>query len=319
MCSPVAHDLRRRHDPFEWPPPPTTPLNESERMTMNHAFHPAPGRFAGTLACVCLLLACTESVPMSDAGTSLGAASGSTSEPDVMATGPIDRYVATPDHLTDAAADFDQDDSEGDGGAELMLSGPTTILLITDKSGSMGGGWDGQSKWSVGNEAVLSALVPFRKDLTLGAIIFPIGEACDVPELDAPGQYPFTDGTRFVNEWTQSFPTISPSGSTPLALAFEAADRAIDAAIADGLFEHKFKVMVVTDGEPTCGGDPSVFVDLPARWQELGVRTYVMGLPGSEPAKELLQSIAEAGGTEFYRVIGDPDQLQQDVAFAATE
>ena len=46
-----------------------------------------------------------------------------------------------------------------------------------------------------------------------------------------------------------------------------------------------------------------------AEWRELGVATIVMGLPGSSGAADLLDDIAEAGGTHQHQAPTDPEAL----------
>jgi hypothetical protein len=50
------------------------------------------------------------------------------------------------------------------------------------------------------------------------------------------------------------------------------------------------------------------------RWHsELGVRTTVMGLPGTESAVMRLDQIGEAGGTDAHQSIGLPGELSEAV------
>jgi hypothetical protein len=277
-----------------------------------------------------LAAACTQSTPApGDAGSEIDAGSAGDAS---VASPAFDASVGAP--VLDAAAllepivyrdaeryAFDDAGALGDedGGVALELTGPNTILVVVDRSGSMDEPWDDGTRWTAGNAAMVAALLPFREQLTLAGLQFPLQGDCEVPDLDAPGQYPFTSGTQFLGEWSEHYPRETPLGATPLEAALAAADRAIDAAIAAGLFEHKFKVMLITDGQPTCADDTDRIVGFPARWLERGVRTYVLGLPGSGPAEALLESIAAAGGTGSYRPVGDPRQLQDDIAFAATE
>lgn len=56
---------------------------------------------------------------------------------------------------------------------------------------------------------------------------------------------------------------------------------------------------------------------LAAKWHELGVETWVMGLPGSSGATELLDAIAKAGGTEKHQSLGTPSELDDGLYEAA--
>jgi Mg-chelatase subunit ChlD len=106
-------------------------------------------------------------------------------------------------------------------------------------------------------------------------------------------------------------------GSTPLELAMRIADMAIERGCGLGLLDDRFRVVLVTDGQPTCSDDTSGIVALAAEWRRVGVETWVMGLPGSETATSLLDAIAAAGGTEKAQLLGTPSALDQTFAAAA--
>lgn len=94
------------------------------------------------------------------------------------------------------------------------------------------------------------------------------------------------------------------------------ADMAIERGCGLGLLDDRFRVVLVTDGQPTCSDDTSGIVALAAEWRRVGVETWVMGLPGSETAS-LLDAIAAAGGTEKAQLLGTPSALDQTFAAAA--
>ncbi|HEY3498050.1 MAG TPA: vWA domain-containing protein, partial [Polyangiaceae bacterium] len=199
----------------------------------------------------------------------------------------------------------------GAGGERVDLelgAGDLTMLVVFDKSGSMAAGWDQRSKWQVANEAFMKAIADVLDNLTIGAIFFPIPGDCTVAELDSGLQLAFEPGRTFLSTW-QEDATRAPDGSTPLELALRTADVAVSRARELGLLEDRFRVVLVTDGEPTCGDDAAAMVALAGSWFELGVETWVMGLPGSAGATELLDAIAKAGGTEKHQSLGTPSEL----------
>jgi hypothetical protein len=212
---------------------------------------------------------------------------------------------------------------EGEGGAggenvDLELgAGDLTMLVVFDKSGSMADGWDQRSKWQVANEAFMKAIDGVLDNLTIGTIFFPIPGDCAVEALNSGAQMDFRSGRAFASAWQESAASRVPEGATPLELALRTADTAVDAALELGLLEDRFRVVLVTDGEPTCEDDPAAMVALAAKWYALGVETWVMGLPGSAGATELLDAIAEAGGTEKHQSLGTPDELDHGLYEAA--
>jgi hypothetical protein len=47
-----------------------------------------------------------------------------------------------------------------------------------------------------------------------------------------------------------------------------------------------------------------------AAWQTSGINTHIVGLPGSEPAKDFLNQLAVAGGTMAFIDPADPAELE---------
>jgi hypothetical protein len=194
----------------------------------------------------------------------------------------------------------------------VALEGPTTVLVVLDKSGSMGEGWsDGETRWTAANKALIAALAPAQAQLTIGALLFPQPDGCLVAELTEPGQFAFAPGPQFIDRWKATIERNGVSGSTPLERSLRAADQAITQRASP--LEQTFLVLVITDGEPTCDDDLEALEALPAAWLLRGVKTHVMGLPGSELAAQLLDRIAKAGGSERHQPIGSPGDLQTAV------
>src|SRR5262245_43483402 len=63
---------------------------------------------------------------------------------------------------SDGAGGVSSEPEAGAGaGGEVDLelgAGDLTLIVVFDKSGSMGDGWDGRSKWQVANEALQKAI-----------------------------------------------------------------------------------------------------------------------------------------------------------------
>lgn len=181
-----------------------------------------------------------------------------------------------------------------DAGA-VYAEGPLTLLVVFDNSGSMGTTWGVRSKWQAANDALLSAVRSFEDTLTVGAIRFPTDNDCGTLPIEREPQFDFVSGSTFLARWPAEL--IAPQGNTPLQLALQQADDAIERGRRAGLFENRFRVVLFSDGEPTCGDDPDAMLEYPKRWIEMGIHTYVVGLPGSAPAFELLGALASAGRT----------------------
>jgi hypothetical protein len=202
-----------------------------------------------------------------------------------------------------------------DEGATLDGNGDLTVLLVFDKSSSMLRDWDGKTRWQVANEALRSALDSVLDSLTIGAIRFPLGSYCGVTEFSDVGQVPFQSGRAFVESW-RNIEHRLPSEGTPLVQALRKADTAIAQANADGRLDERFRVIIATDGEPTCNDDMHTAAALVSAWYRLGVETVVFGLPGSEAARSNLDALATAGGTGEVTVTRTYTELEQGLSGA---
>jgi hypothetical protein len=168
----------------------------------------------------------------------------------------------------------------------------------------------------VANDSLMSALEPVLDLVTIGTIFFPQSNGCDVAALDSGLQINFMAGREFRSLWKETATSRGPDGMTPLALALQIADMAIEKGCRLGLLERRFRVVIVTDGEPNCGVDVTRLPDLPAEWRRLGIETRVMGLPGSQGALDLMDQIAAAGGSGKCVSLGSPQQMQNEMQAA---
>lgn len=201
---------------------------------------------------------------------------------------------------TEVSGEMEVDDSGGVFGtradATRFGTGDLTVLMVVDRSGSMLENWEGTQKWQIARNAIDQAIVGVEEELTIGALLFPMQEGCEVAALNEPGQLEFQRGDSFQEGWATSAVSF-PAGGTPLGEAFRQAHAAVLQARDLGLLEQRFRVVVITDGQPTCHEDPEALVAQADLWREMGVEVRVMGLPGSAAAAELLNRIA---GVELF-------------------
>ena len=190
---------------------------------------------------------------------------------------------------------------------------PGNLLVVFDNSGSMGSAWGSTTRWLAAANALRDAVSSLSEYLTVGAIIFPTDSSCGVAEMDSNQQIRFLSGSTFVATWDNFAQQNSPTGGTPLGLALAVADRALMNATLTGATN----VIVLTDGEPGCTSES--LVDPPANWLMNGIKTYVVGLPGSESAVTTLDSIAMAGGTNEHLTPDEPRTLRHSLANIISE
>lgn len=223
---------------------------------------------------------------------------------------------------------------------------PGNVLLVFDRSGSMGDPWENQQRWQVAGEAVNSALSPLASNLTLGAVFFPSPDpnagmapcvdptgiacifvpgltvggvgTCVVNQIDAADQLQFAPAAMSLAAMTGSTPPLfSPvtAGGTPLLDGLRAADSAINAGSLTGVTS----VVVITDGSPNCNWNAAAADQVVANWAAQGIRTYVIGLPGSGQADQVLNSLAATGGTGTFLNPNDPATLEAELRSIAQD
>ena len=229
------------------------------------------------------------------------------------ADGPIfgDGQNQSTDPNADVPGYFDGEACAGQSaGAEAA---PSVLQLVVDTSGSMDDDAPGArgSKWTVTRNAVLDALGGMPEDTAVGVIFYPNVQSNDdercierqtavsIAELDG-------NGSQQRQRIQRAFQRQRPEGGTPTHDAYEYAvsDMAGSAAVGERY------IVLITDGIPTfslgCqgnggqGNDPVDSAPLIAAARDAasrGVRTFVIGSPGSEGARESLSRMAEAGGT----------------------
>ncbi|MET0384618.1 MAG: vWA domain-containing protein [Polyangiales bacterium] len=219
-----------------------------------------------------------------------------------------------------------------------------SILVVFDRSGSMEGLWGGVPKYQSAGRALVAALTPLASQLTVGGVFFPspmvnvpintsacpngceplnlqhwipgIGgcclnsspDSCPVNRIEAGDQLDFMPAQSFITALPQQWSLNDPSGSagTPLERGIARAAEAIDR----GMLTDPPLVLVMTDGEPNCGTVLDNVIDQVADWKTLGISTYVVGLPGAQPAAQFLTQVAKAGGTDTFIDPKNPEELE---------
>jgi hypothetical protein len=197
-------------------------------------------------------------------------------------------------------------------------AGPLSVLVVFDRSVSMSDPWEGEPKWKVASRAFMNGLTGVGDRVTIAALFFPQPAQCEMAPLSDPRQIQFQAGTGFRQHW-EAFPQNRfPSGGTPLGAAFEEVDIAIGQAAAHGLLDagRRFRVVVVTDGQPNCGTELERVLFLAGEWRARGIEIHVIGLPGSEEATDFLNQLANIGGTFQHQAPASESEAEEDFAFA---
>jgi von Willebrand factor type A domain-containing protein len=190
---------------------------------------------------------------------------------------------------------------------------PPIIEFVVDTSGSMSwvAGTEREpeagelSKWEITSEALVTAIAAMPDAAAVGISYYPNttggGAACFEPDAAAPIARLTAEHRALVERVNQN---RTPEGGTPTHAAYEFGVQQLQESNLQG---SKFLVLL-TDGIPTytleCGGDGRTRVDaaplvasVDERYQQDAIRTFVIGSPGSEEAREELSKMAFVGGT----------------------
>ena len=189
---------------------------------------------------------------------------------------------------------------------------PATMLLLVDTSLSMderAPGSNNQSKWVVTRRAVLQAVEDMPATSSIGVVFYPDVGVGDMPcfdsDIDVDISLLGATNSQQRRRIESQFTSQSPDGSTPTHDAYRYALQQVESANAPG---PRF-VALITDGTPTyslgCVGsgqqdnpsDPTPLIPEAASAFGRGLKTFVIGSPGSEGARASLSRMAQAGGT----------------------
>lgn len=197
---------------------------------------------------------------------------------------------------------------------------PAILQMVVDTSGSMNWppGWKpaspndskppGATKWEITRDALLSAVEALPESVALGVNFYPNvqqeGTTCLLEEVALPIALLGAADSEARASWDETVAGVEPVGATPTHGAYRFG---LTQLVATDMQGTKF-VLLITDGTPTCTIDcVCTEDDLPVDSAPLleeagaaladGIRTFVIGSPGSEATREVLSELALVGGT----------------------
>ena len=212
----------------------------------------------------------------------------------------------------------------GDPGATLAAGGAACVAdevaaqralpslqLLIDTSGSMNLDAPGRrgSRWAATRQALIDAIDGLTSDVSLGVIFYPQVPASTQPCFERQTAVVLAPlgGTGSVQrqQIVTALAQESPEGGTPTHDAYR---YALESVTGTAPGSSRF-IVLLTDGTPTyslgCVGtgvtqdavDTSPLIAEAQNALSNGIRTFVVGSPGSEDARQSLSLMAEAGGT----------------------
>lgn len=188
---------------------------------------------------------------------------------------------------------------------------PANILFIVDRSGSMNcnpppittsaaceqaptTADPGQpTKWSITKDALKAAIAGMPPEDSAGLTYFNVDNDCAVQATPNVPVKPVT--TAHVALLGQSLDSITPEGLTPIVGGVTLGYQHLHSSTFVG---RKFLVLI-TDGQETCAPDQraTFLAKTVVDAASVGIRTFVIGAPGSEPSRSFLSQMAFAGQT----------------------
>lgn len=190
-------------------------------------------------------------------------------------------------------------------GASACFAADGDVVLVFDASGSMWGRMEGRTKIEVAREAVDAALRDWPAGHPLGLVAYGHRAKTDCADIErvvavAPEAAPAV---------RRAVGALRPNGMTPIGASLEAAVAAVPAA------SRAATLVLVSDGEETCGVDPCATAKaLAARRDGLVVHVVGFDVAGS-PAATQLACIAKATGGRYFDA-RDPVGLQRALGAA---
>jgi hypothetical protein len=179
--------------------------------------------------------------------------------------------------------------------ASVLGAQPTRVELILDVSGSMKASMGSQSKIDAAKSAIRETVSALQDGSTVALRYYGHRvpqerkeESCRDTELVIPFQP--LDKSRMLAALTQAI----PRGQTPISYSLEQA-----AGDFGKPSDEERGIILVSDGQETCGGDPLATVrDLAARG--IKVKVHTIGFDVDAAARAQLEAISQATGGEYH-------------------
>ncbi len=179
--------------------------------------------------------------------------------------------------------------------AAIPAHAETDILFVLDSSGSMNQVTAGKKQIDAAREALGLALNDIPADAKVGVRVYAHRveqakkeESCKDTEL----LIPFGTGNAMAIK--TKLDALTPKGYTPIAYSLEQAAK--DFSIER---EAQRSIILLSDGEETCGGDPAkTIADIKA--SGIALTVHVIGFNVDAKTRAQLEGVATAGGGIYY-------------------
>jgi len=166
----------------------------------------------------------------------------------------------------------------------------TNVLFILDGSGSMWSRLDNVAKIVIAKEKMSGLVQELSADqFNIGLIAYGHRRKGDCDDIEVLAPLGKVD-TQTIIKQIQS---ISPKGKTPITKSITLAAQQLES------LEEKTTIVLVSDGEETCEGDPCSYVKT-LKDKGINFTMHVVGFDVNEAQKSQLSCIAKAGGGSYF-------------------
>jgi hypothetical protein len=177
------------------------------------------------------------------------------------------------------------------------------VIIVLDSSGSMNAKSGSQTRMDLAKEAVLSYAARFENSsVNVGLVVYGhTGNNTEVGKTESCKGISeiYTAQPIKVSDFQSTLLTFKPTGWTPIAESLRFAEAKLKAI--PGVELEKSSILLVTDGEETCGGNPQAVAEEISN-SGLQVVIDVVALETDDAANAQLKPIADAGKGVFIAV-----------------
>lgn len=188
-------------------------------------------------------------------------------------------------------------------------SASKNLLVILDSSGSMAGVVGGKTKMEIAKEVLNDQLKSLsEKNYKIGLLVYGhLGSnSIQDKQISCKGVDVILPIGSSSNEISAAMLSFSPTGWTPIATSLNRAGE-----VMKGFGGQNNTVLLISDGEETCGGDP-VLAARGLRDSDVKAVINVIGFDVDAVTKAQLESVAKVGGGRF--ILGGDEETFRKAA-----
>jgi Ca-activated chloride channel family protein len=165
----------------------------------------------------------------------------------------------------------------------------SNLVFILDASGSMAAKVQNKVKMDIAKEVLSGLIKDLPAGINVGLVAYGHRQKADCNDVEELAPLSPFNKDELINK----IKALNPKGKTPITISVR--------QVADNLAttEDGTTIILVSDGEETCGGDPCALVK---ELKESGVKfvMHVIGFDVGEKEKAQLSCIAQAGGGSYF-------------------